>query len=72
MLQARFQADGPAKVVIRDQIGSLDFPSGEQTLHLGMSVLALRQLERSIHDALCEFDMEKRAAGTIGRKLASV
>ena len=65
MLQARLQADGPSAVQIKDNVANLDFPSGDRTLHLGMSVLNLRHLERAIHEALGEFDMEKRALGSV-------
>jgi len=60
MFRARFQADAPVEVAIREEVGYLEIPSAAEVLHVGMSVCNLRLLARSVADALNEHDTQAR------------
>lgn len=60
MFSARYQADAPVEVDIRDESGFIEIPSAQQILHVGISICNLRLLGRAISEALNEHDVSQR------------
>jgi hypothetical protein len=69
MLSARYQADAPVEVSIKEQIGYMEIPSADLVIHVGISISNLRLLSRAISDALNEHDIGQRNVVAIRRRV---